>query len=165
MKIKIKAAPLNKKPVLRHLMELYKYDFTEFDPEDVNEHGLYGYKYLDHYWTEEGRRPFLITVDDKYAGFALIREHQDPDYFAIAEFFIMKKYRKRGIGKLVAFHLFDLLEGDWEVAEMEENLPAQVFWRKVIQEYTSGTFKEIRKDNWDGPVQFFSTKGGRKCSS
>ena len=69
----------------------------------------------------------------------------------------MKKYRKEGIGKQAAFYLFDLFPGTWEVAELETNLPAQIFWRKVISEYTDNNYLEIRKDNWHGPIQHFTT--------
>jgi hypothetical protein len=31
----------DQKSTLRNLLELYKYDFSEFNPEDVNENGLY----------------------------------------------------------------------------------------------------------------------------
>ena len=51
------------KTVLRNLMELYQYDMSKYEAEsenDVNEYGLYDYKYLDHYWTEEGRYPYFV---------------------------------------------------------------------------------------------------------
>ena len=50
-------------------MELYRYDFTEFDQADVGPHGDYGYRYLDHYWADPGRHPFLFQVDGNWAGF------------------------------------------------------------------------------------------------
>ncbi|KKI93500.1 acetyltransferase [Bacillus sp. SA1-12] len=163
MKIQIENASVGQKTVLRRLLEFYKYDFSEYDPEDVNEYGEYGYKYLDHYWTEPERFPFLIKVNEKFAGFALVRKithetlHKEY-YFSMAEFFIMKKFRKEGIGKHTAFYLFDLFPGNWEVAEIEENVPAQTFWRKVISEYTKDNYKEIQRINWKGPIQIFKTK-------
>ena len=38
--------------MLRRLIELYRYDFSEFDQADLGPHGDYGYRYLDHYWSE-----------------------------------------------------------------------------------------------------------------
>ena len=67
----------------------------------------------------------------------------------------MKKYRKEGIGKQAAFHIFDLFQGVWEVAELETNLPAQKFWRKTISEYTNNEYVEIKRDHWPGPIQRF----------
>lgn len=69
----------------------------------------------------------------------------------------MKIYRKRGIGKAVAFRMFKQFPGMWEVAEVEENLPAQAFWRKIIQAFTQGEFEEIHREDWDGPIQRFDS--------
>ncbi len=170
MKIEICTVKYEDKQVLANLLELYNYDFTEFDPEDVNEHGLYGYKFLDNYWTEEERYPYIIRVDDKIAGFALVSkvcaESKLSDeskfsaemYHSMCEFFILKKYRHNGIGLYAAHKLFDMHRGEWQVAQIEENKPAQYFWRKVISEYTSGSYEEIRKEDWPGPVQRFVSK-------
>ncbi|GIN59684.1 GNAT family N-acetyltransferase [Lederbergia ruris] len=162
MDVQIEKASLEQKVVLRHLLELYKYDFSEFDPEDVNDQGLYGYKYFEQYWTEPSRFPFLIKVNGSYAGFALVREitqegENPASYFSMAEFFVMKKYRKSGVGKQTAFYLFDTFSGTWEVAEMKENVPAQKFWRKIISEYTNDNYQEVQKVDWEGPVQIFIT--------
>lgn len=164
MQIKIEKIEIAQKPVLRNLMELYRYDFSEFDQEDVSDFGLYGYEYIDHYWTEEGRHPFFIKVDDRLAGFALIRQVHSSENSSkinyVSEFFVMKKYRGKGIGKTAAVKIFDMFLGEWKVSEIETNKPAQVFWRKVILEYTKGNFEEIREDDWEGPIQKFSNKEG-----
>lgn len=155
----IKEAAIEDKSVLRNLLELYIYDLTEYGPYDVDSHGLYGYKYLDLYWTEEGRYPFILSVDGKIAGFVLIRREYIDELgefcYSVAEFFVMKRYRGLGIGKKAAFHVFRQFPGLWEVDEMESNKPAQVFWRRIINEFTKGSYEEIRKDNWKGPVQRF----------
>ncbi|WP_010500468.1 GNAT family N-acetyltransferase [Paenibacillus elgii] len=156
MEVVVSKAAEEQKSVLRNLLELYKYDFTEFDPEDVNEHGLFEYPYLDHYWTEEGRHPFLVHVDGKLAGFALIRElGSDERVYSVAEFFVMKKYRRHGVGRDLAFDLFNRFPGQWEVAQMKENEPAQKFWRRIVDEYTKGSYQEMTRDDWEGPIQTF----------
>lgn len=162
MNVTIESASIDKKEVLTRLMELYRYDFSEYDRSDVDEKGLYGYTYFDHYWTESERFPYLIKVNDYYAGFALIRElveedNNDETYHSIAEFFVMKKYRKQGIGKKVATYLFDRFPGNWEVAQMEENREAQSFWRKVIGVYTDNNYQERRVEDWNGPFQTFKS--------
>ncbi|MEJ7679877.1 MAG: hypothetical protein WKG06_18870 [Segetibacter sp.] len=77
-------------------------------------------------------------------GFVLVRfiESAERIYFSIAEFFIMKKYRQEGIGKAAAGQIFNMHKGLWEVYQMESNKPAQMFWKKVIDEYTKGQFEE-----------------------
>jgi predicted acetyltransferase len=115
--------------VLRRLVELYRYDFSEFDQADVGLHGEFGYPYLDHYWTEEDRRPFLFRVDDSWAGFALVREIPPYD---MAEFFVMRKYRRVGVGRRAAVDVFDRFPGAWQVRQQITNPAATAFWRTVI---------------------------------
>ena len=141
-------------------MELYLYDFTEFDPADVDEDGLYGYYHLPHYWSEPGRQPFLIQVDGHWAGFVLVSQHSllgQPGVHTIAEFFVMRKYRRMGVGETAARLAFARFPGNWEVAEIAANLPAQAFWRQVISRLTGGSYTEVELDTevWQGPLQKF----------
>jgi predicted acetyltransferase len=117
------------RPVLRRLIELYRYDFSEFDRSDVGPHGEFGYPYLDHYWTEPGRHPFLVQVEGTWAGFALVREIPP---FDMAEFFVMRKYRRSGLGREVALEIFRRFPGRWQVRELRSNPGAIAFWRTVI---------------------------------
>lgn len=162
MKIELKEASKINKLIIRNMMELYNYDLSEYEDSDLNEHGLYDYSYLDNYWTEEDRYPYIIRVDDKLAGFILVNKYSvvtssQTDY-AIAEFFILKKYRKRGIGKIVAFEVFDKFHGNWEVKQLPQNKTSHIFWHKVIKQYTSNNFKELTNgtETWDGPIQSFN---------
>jgi predicted acetyltransferase len=165
MDVAILPASLEDKSLVRRMMELYLYDFSEFDQADLDQHGCFGYPYLDHYWTEDGRHPFLVRVDGRLAGFVLVNQHTwvKGNERAIGEFFILKKYRRQGVGKKAAFHIFDRFPGKWEIGEMASNLPAQQFWRKVVREYTGGHYEEVVLDNdeWKGPVQYFDNRSNR----
>jgi predicted acetyltransferase len=163
MNIEIKKVPLNQKPVLKRIFQLYLYDFNTYYDDDVDRFGLFKYPMLDKYWTNRGRFPFLIYADKKIAGFVLVNNHsylsKSRSGKSIAEFFVMPKYRGKDIGKTVAFSIFDMFPGKWEVSETHKNIPAQKFWRKVINEYTRGDFKETSLDDnrWRGPIQSFDS--------
>ena len=136
------------KSVLRSLMELYQYDMSPFEDDsgnDVNEYGLYDYKYVDHYWTEEGRHPYFVKVSGKLAGFVLVREIEASElsvpFYSMAEFFILKKYRKQAIGKQAAFQVFGRFKGSGASLGWK-NLPAQNFWTTIISEYKAGEYSE-----------------------
>ncbi|MBC8496962.1 MAG: GNAT family N-acetyltransferase [Anaerolineales bacterium] len=154
MSLEIIPAVFEDKLILRNLLELYQYDFSEFDASDVDEHGLFGYKYLDNYWAEPGRHAFLIRFAGRLAGFALVREVADEVgvHHSMAEFFIMRKYRRRGIGRKVAAELFDHFPGTWRVHQEAANLPAQTFWRNTIAAYTNDQFAYVEEDGWEGPI-------------
>src|SRR5688572_5313813 len=75
--LKVAVASVLEQPVVARLMQLYLHDFSEFaqlDPShgDVDDDGLFPYPWLDLYWTEKKREPFLFRVDGRLAGFALI---------------------------------------------------------------------------------------------
>lgn len=123
------------KDVLRQLMELCLYDFSEFDGRDLGPHGTYGYRYLDHYWTEPDRFPFFIRSNNQLAGLALVRFVDGSA--DMSEFFVMRKHRRQGVGAKAANLLFDRFPGRWDVRELSTNTPAQKFWRSVIGAYAS----------------------------
>ena len=94
---------------------------------------------------EEGRFPYLIRVDGKIAGFALICPHcnyrKEDDARCIGEFFVMLKYRRKGIGLKVATQLFDMHPGLWEICYWRNNLSASQFWKRVIEKYTDNCYQ------------------------
>lgn len=140
-------------------MELYLYDFSEYDGSDLDEHGRFGYPYLDFYWIEPIRTAFIVTVDGKLAGFVLVNDivFIPGNERSIAEFFIMRKYRRQGVGAWVATAVFNKFPAKWEVRVNAPNLPAKKFWQQTIAEYTHNQFEEIALDNddWQGPVYCF----------
>ena len=50
---------------------------------------------------------------------------------------IISKYRKKKFGKRVAFDCFEMFKGNWEVSTSYGDESAHIFWKKVIDEYTS----------------------------
>jgi predicted acetyltransferase len=165
MIIEVSPASYEEKTILRNLMQLYRYDFSEMDGKAVDNNGLFTYRYLDLYWVEPERFPFLVRVDGQLSGFTLLRkgtyfpelEDQNRIGMMIAEFFVMRKFRRQGVGSQVAKQLFDQYPGRWETAQTPENRVGQAFWRTLIDGYTIGDFREVLLDNeqWHGPVQVF----------
>lgn len=161
MQMTLQKAGIDAKPIIANLLELYEHDFTGITPfeeaKDVDESGRYGYKYLDDYWSDPSRYPFIIRVYDKIAGFVFVNlnheEGKAPNTHGISEFFVMKKYRNKGVGEEVARQIFDMFPGKWQIGQTNGNIPAQNFWRKVISNYTNGHFTDSKSDK--GPRQRF----------
>jgi predicted acetyltransferase len=114
------------------------------------------------FWKGRGRRLFVLRVRGRLAGFALTRERA---HFAgaaareIGEFFVLRKYRRRGVGTQAARVLFRRFPGRWELAELTWNVAAQRFWRRVIRRVAVGGFTERRRRHGDllFIVQHFET--------
>ena len=144
--IEIEQVDISDKEVLRRLLEFYVYDFSEYMGWDVDMHGSFGYRYLDHYWTDLERHPFFIRVDGRLAGFAMVRRGDPHD---MVEFFVMRNYRRKRIGQVAARLVLTSFPGAWEVRQMAENTGATTFWRSAIPVTFSEELREGR------PVQCF----------
>jgi predicted acetyltransferase len=140
MYVEVTEALDDDRTVIRRLLQLYHYDFSEFDGSDVNSHGEYLHRYLDEFWNDSDRKAFLFRVDNALAGFALVFTGEPHD---IAEFFVMRKYRHRGVGAQAAASLFDRFPGRWTVRQLLTNPAATAFWRTAIrypfEEHERGT--------------------------
>ena len=129
-------------PVVRNMSALYIHDMSEWMGWPCPESGLFGG--CDEFfedWEAGRNHPYLIRVDGELAGFAgvaQIASGSDPEH-CIQEFFVLRKFRRRGIGREVATRLFDAHPGRWIVRALASNAPAVAFWRAVIASYAHGS--------------------------
>ncbi len=131
--------------LLSNLLELYIHDLSEIFPVEVGAEGRFGYDKLPLYWSEPERRfPFLIRSAARIAGFALATRGSpatdDPNDLDLAEFFVLRRHRRSGVGRQAALLLWDRIPGQWVVRVSEGNRPGLPFWEAVIREYTGGAF-------------------------
>jgi predicted acetyltransferase len=127
------------KPVVANLLQLYRYDMSEFREYDVSEHGLFVYRFLDHYWTEPGRHAFLIRRGSVLIGFAMVRE-VGPNSYDVAEFFVLRRHRGSGAARTAAHEMFCRFAGRWTLFHDDANTRAGRFWTAVVTEVSEGTF-------------------------
>ena len=164
MHITLLPATTSKKPIVAHLLQLYLHDCSVFDERDIDDNGLYHYDSFEGYWRQSDHHAFLIYADEQLVGFAFINRisltNTTFDGHAVADLFILRRYRRLGIGRAAAESLFNRYPGKWEVATFATNIPAQAFWRSVINQYTSGSYTEIwqQTTNWRGHIRQFVAK-------
>jgi predicted acetyltransferase len=154
-----------------NLMQLYLHDFSEFADVGTNHgevtlDGRFVYDYLDSYWLEAGRIPLVIQADGRLAGFALVNRWSALDRpldHSVAEFFILRKYRRAKVGLRAARILFERFPGRWEVPVAWYNEPALSFWRRVIPAAVDWAIEEHAGDGkrWVGTVLCFDTRPER----
>jgi predicted acetyltransferase len=146
----IPAAP-DQEPILANLLELYSHDFSEFHEIELGADGRFGYTGLPLYWREPDRRPFLVRVDGELAGFVLVKKGSevsgDETVWDMAEFFVVRRYRRRGIGTCVAHQVWREIPGRWEVRVMESNQSAYLFWVHAISAFTGETIVSGRVED------------------
>jgi predicted acetyltransferase len=167
MNITLQFVLFEDREILSNLLEKYHYEFTQYEPRDVNKLGLYGYQSLDFYWIDEKRWAYFIVVDGNLAGFVLVRNYPLKDtktYFVIPEFFVMYKYRRSGVGRQAFFQVLNKHKGRWRICLHPNNITSVHFWDSVIKEYTKGQYKFLKshpkviyKDGILGNIYLFNS--------
>jgi predicted acetyltransferase len=111
-----------------------------------------------HWFADPAAHPLVIAQSSRLVGFALVVRDstegmasavgarsraatRSPSY-RMAEFFIARPDRGRGIGRDAARLIFDRFAGRWEIIEYLRNPDAVRFWRRVVATYTQGRFDE-----------------------
>jgi len=137
--------------LLSNLLELYIHDLSDVFPSvKLGVDGRFGYSKLPLYWSEPDRRfAFIIKVDGQAAGFVLATRGspvtEDPGTFDVAEFFVIRQYRRSGVGRRAAQLLWSHLPGKWTVRVSKGNPSALGFWRRTIAHVTSGGVAEFER--------------------
>lgn len=149
-------------PLLANLLELYSHDLSDIFPDvEPGPDGRFGYAPLPRYWAEPERRfAFLIKYGNRLAGFALVTlgspAVDDPAVLDVAEFFVLRRYRREGVGRQAAMRLWERIPGRWTVRVAEGNATGLAFWREVIDEATGGAARESTRPGSSQPWRVFS---------
>lgn len=124
--------------LIRNLYQFYAYESSDWEQEDVEVDGRFYIheEHLARYWQDAEWSAHLILVDGFIAGFLLIERSELPgiDALELADLFILKKYRRHGIGRAVATQVLLSGEGAWLVRFYRQDETALAFWRAVLDE-------------------------------
>lgn len=123
-----------------HIFEVFEQDYeAEFSAVTQKEPNVEGRFAIEADW-KEPNVGFYLFIEEKPAGFVIkttVDGRSD-----IGEFYILPCYRKRGLGKAMAFAIFNLFPGPWQVRQIPAAKDAVAFWRSIIHEYTHGNYTE-----------------------
>lgn len=153
--------------IVANLMQFYLHDFSElwFDRAvegELGPDGRYaGYPSLETYGRKPCREAWLFRIKGLPVGFALVNDvarSPTPIDRAVAEFFVVRKHRRRGVGLTAAHALFGSAWGVWEAATVRRNAGARAFWRRAAETYPG--VRDVVEDDrhdacWDGAVLTF----------
>ena len=166
-RVRVEAASEAERPLIEGLLQFYFYDFSEMEPPGSGDFvfdARGGYPPFDDmadYWTCEGFHALVIRVAEETAGFALIntRSHRGGGVERnMGELFVARKHRRRGVASEALRQVLASLPGRWEVAVVERNLAAKVFWPRAISAAPNVTeLVQLEGDgeHWRGPIWAF----------
>lgn len=135
MALEIRKAADIERPTIERLIQLYLYDMASEHPWPLEADGRYAYDFLDRFW----QHPYLLMSDGELAGFALVIRGcpitgRDDCWF-MAEFFVLRPYRRHGLGSEVVRRLLARHTGNWHVATLLSNEPALAFWSRALADH------------------------------
>ena len=133
MEIMLERVQSEKKDTLFRLLQYSLFEESLTDLNDMNDEALFDYPWFDAYFIEEEREAYFIRQcgTNQLLGFAMIRRHED-GHHSIAEFLVIPKYRRQGVGTLAARACFALHDGLWEVKPAYGSESALQFWRRAV---------------------------------
>lgn len=122
--------------LIRNLSQYYAYESSDWEQEDVEADGRFYIhdEHLTRYWQDPLWSANLLLVDGCIAGFLLIEGSELPgiDALELADLFILKRYRRKGIGRAIATQVLCSGEADWLVRFYDQDEVSQAFWRSVL---------------------------------
>ena len=138
--LKSSPPPLDQQPVLARLVQLYAHDFSDFHPIQLADTGLFPYPHLplilDRIRPPPLPHPRRRSARRLRPGQTRLGPHPTP-VWDLAEFFITRAHRKRGVGRQAAHQLWKPIPRPLGNACIDSQMsPPKPFWRRSIEDFT-----------------------------
>jgi predicted acetyltransferase len=153
-RLQVIPAIVDEMPIVANLLQLYAHDFSEFHDLELGPDGRFNYPPLPLYWSDPNRHPFLVRIEGKLAGFVLVK--MESSIWDMVEFFVVRGYRRQGIGTAIAHEIWKRFPGPWEVRVMQLNHSALQFWQRSIAAFTGKAIQPIHIEKDGKSWQLFS---------
>ena len=109
----------------------------------LQEVGHTGSDQVARWFADPAAQVLLIMTGGQPVGFAMVaRGPASSVDYRMAEFFIARPHRRRGIGRTAVPLILDRFAGRWEIQESQRNAAAVSFWRRTVARYTAGRYQE-----------------------
>lgn len=133
----VSLVPAEKYEYVKNLFQYYIYDMSEYTGWSPYENGTFEVSDLvtglSDYWHKPNHYPYLIMVGDQVAGFSLVRRYPgSDDYFDMGQFFVLRKFKRKGVGEQAFKQTVARHSGKWVTRVLPNNLGAKKFWLNVI---------------------------------
>lgn len=128
----IRPAGEEDRTTLESLVQFYLYDLSQAGDWDVDDTGRFENRPIQGLWMDRHRQPFILSASHKIAGFAIVTVDEAGTGFDMTEFFILRKWRRSGVGTRCARTLITDRPGTWTIKPFAPYPPAEAFWCALV---------------------------------
>ena len=153
MNVAVRLAPIAQRYIFANMWIAYAHEISQYQDDLPSVHGMMGDIDEDYepdsvmaeWWAHPGKTfPYLITVDERPAGFALVAKTPLIDGDAdqeLVDFFLFHPYRGKGIGRDSAIRVLYSLHGSWQLSVIDSHESALGFWSAVLGGYAKSMIR------------------------
>jgi predicted acetyltransferase len=118
-----------------------------FSTTSLGEIGYSPQDQLTRWFGDSSVNPLVIVRGAEPVGFAMVAQGsagpgRPPVDYRMAEFFVTRTFRRRGVGRSAVELILNRFAGRWEITEYLRNPVAVSFWRRVVAAYTQNRYQE-----------------------
>ncbi|HWI48391.1 MAG TPA: GNAT family N-acetyltransferase [Rummeliibacillus sp.] len=129
--IKLIEANSEDKNILENLFQYYLHDLSEYTENlGLESDGRFDITDIELFITQDNLLPIKILLNNEIIGFIFLIKGKTVDY-VINDMFILRKFRSKGLGKVVTKIIFDQYKGSYAVMQLVNNKPAITFWHTI----------------------------------
>ncbi len=158
MDITLHKVGIESKCIIENLFPFYLYDMSEYMGWAANKDGTFRFKesLIASYWTEADHTPYIIKANGELAGFTMVRVYPGTENLQdIGQFFILRKFKRKGVGQAVLKLLLRKYPGDWQIRALVENSGAIKFWKRSIEALVGDNYSMKLAKDVDLEMLFF----------
>lgn len=162
MQITLKEIDKGSRHILENLFPFYIYDMSEYMEWSPNEEGKFTFNpsNFDAYWQADDHIPYFIYVGAELAGFALVRRYpSDISSYDIEQFFVLRKFKGKGVGKQALTLIINSLPGKWQIRVLIENTGALNFWQSAVSDIVGDAYTLSKDVDVDLLMHFIRFEG------
>lgn len=145
MDVSLQKISIGARPILENLFRYYVYDLSECAGQSPDGDGRYSFnaEALNLYWMDAGHVPYFIIAGGEIVGFALIRKYPNaPEVLDIEQFFVLRKFKRQGIGKKALAQILLSHPGKWQIRVLKENIKGLKFWLTAVNSLVGNTYQQ-----------------------